>query len=83
MTWQTDVFPPMYLPCGGTAYFDHESGISYRCTDCMAVVGSIGQPQECKDEANKYDAWAKLGGVNWDYNAGREKDPHDRKKKPA
>ena len=55
------------LPCGGTAYFDESSGISYRCADCMAVVGSIGQPQQCKDEAAKWDNWKLLGGVGWDY----------------
>lgn len=58
----------MKLPCGGTAYFDVESGISYRCMDCMAVVGSIGQPQECKDAAQKYDNWQTLGGKGWNYN---------------
>lgn len=63
---------PMKLPCGGTAYFDFESGISYRCQDCMAVVGSIGQPQRCKDAAQKYHNWAKLGGEDWDYFAEAE-----------
>jgi hypothetical protein len=58
---------PMHLPCGGIAYFDEDSGISYRCEDCMAVVGSIGQPQHCKDEAEKWEAWEKLGGKGWDY----------------
>ncbi len=58
--------PPVKLPCGGTAYFDQSSGISYRC-ECGAVVGSIGQPQHCKDEAAKWDAWKKLGGKGWDY----------------
>ncbi len=61
---------PMYLPCGGTAYFDDSSGISYRCDHCMAVVGSIGQPQSCKDEEQKYLNWKKLGGKGWDYNLG-------------
>jgi hypothetical protein len=41
--------------------------MSYRCTDCGAVVGSIGMPQECKDEAAKWDNWEKLGGKSWDY----------------
>jgi hypothetical protein len=36
------------LRCGGTAVFDAESGISYRCTECLAVIGSIGQPERCK-----------------------------------
>jgi hypothetical protein len=58
---------PMHLPCGGTAYFDEDSGISYRCELCGAVVGSIGQPQACKDEMKKWDAWEKLGGKGWDY----------------
>lgn len=61
---------PMYLPCGGTAYFDFSSGISYRCEHCGAVVGSIGQPDHCKSEAKKYDNWEKLGGKGWDYEKG-------------
>ncbi len=56
----------MYLPCGGTAYFDLSSGISYRC-ECGAVVGSIGMPQLCKDEMIKWENWSKLGGNDWDY----------------
>jgi hypothetical protein len=36
----------------------------------MAVVGSIGQPQSCKDEEQKYLNWKKLGGKGWDYNLG-------------
>lgn len=59
----TDV---MRLPCGGTAYFDTSSGISYRC-ECGAVVGSVGMPQQCKDEMIKWENWAKLGGTDWDY----------------
>ena len=61
---------PMYLPCGGKAYFDFDSGISYRCEHCGAVVGSVGQSQHCKDEAKKYENWAKLGGRGWDYEKG-------------
>lgn len=59
--------PDIKLPCGGVAYFDTDSGISYRCYHCNAVVGSIGQPQRCKDEAQKYKNWEKLGGKGWDY----------------
>ena len=59
------------LPCGGTAYFDNDSGYSYRCVDCMAVVGSIGQPQSCKDAVQMYDNWEALGGSNWDYKNGQ------------
>lgn len=58
---------PMRLPCGGTAFFDEGAGYGYRCWDCMAVVGSIGQPQHCKDEAKKYEVWERLGGKGWDY----------------
>ena len=64
---------PMHLPCGGTAYFDVDSGISYRCDTCNAVVGSIGMPGSCKDEAQKYDNWEKLGGKGWDYDKGTTK----------
>jgi len=42
-----DKFPPFELPCGNTAYFDHQSGISYRCSGCFAVVGSMGMPSHC------------------------------------
>ena len=51
-----------YLPCGNRATFDSDSGISYRCDQCWAVVGSIGQPEECKQEAKKYDVLKALGG---------------------
>jgi hypothetical protein len=33
----------------------------------MAVVGSIGQPQECREEKNKYDLMKALGGKGWEY----------------
>jgi len=42
---------PSILPtmnCGGTPVFDQESGMSYRCDLCFAVIGSIGQSDECK-----------------------------------
>ena len=59
------------LPCGGEAYFDHDSGCSYRCLDCMATIGSIGQSQACKDAAQMYDNWGALGGLGWDYKLGK------------
>ena len=62
-----ELVDPMKLPCGGTSYFDQELGISYRCMDCGAVVGSIGQPQRCKEAAQKYANWEAMGGKGWDY----------------
>ena len=61
-------YDPMYLPCGGTAYFDESSGISYRC-ECGAVVGSIGMPGSCQEEAKKWKVIEALGGKGWDYYA--------------
>jgi hypothetical protein len=61
----------MHLPCGGTAHFDTASGIGYRCEVCMAVVGSMGQPNECKEEMKKWENWAKLGGQDWLYFKGQ------------
>lgn len=42
--------PPAFdLPCGGRAVFDRSSGISHRCSDCFAVVGSMGMPNQCRE----------------------------------
>ena len=57
-----------YQPCGAVAFFDGE--YSYRCLDCLAVIGSMGQPRECVDEAAKYENWETLGGKGWDYEKG-------------
>ena len=63
----------MHLPCGGIAYYEEESTChSYRCTHCDAVVGSVGQPQRCKEEADKYEMLAAMGGQGWDYFAEPE-----------
>ena len=59
--------PRIKLPCGGVASFDHDSGISYRCEYCMAVVGSMGQPRECKEKELEYELMKQLGGKGWDY----------------
>jgi hypothetical protein len=59
------------LPCGGTAFFDYESGCSYRCSTCYAVIGSIGQSKECKDAAQMYANWEALGGAGWCYVSGK------------
>lgn len=57
-----DHFAPIWLLCGSKAYFDHKSGISYRCEDCMAVVGSIGMPRRCKELYDMEDVVKKLKG---------------------
>ena len=36
------------LPCGGVPEFDHESGMSYRCWQCMAVLGSVAMSDSCR-----------------------------------
>ena len=59
------------LPCGGTAYFDEGSGIAYRC-ECGAVVGSVGMPKACREEADKWEVQKILGGEGWDYLAEPE-----------
>jgi hypothetical protein len=62
--------PDIKLPCGSEAYFDHSSGISYRCYECNAVVGSVGQPRRCKEEAEKWEIQKVLGGQGWDFFEG-------------
>lgn len=37
------------MNCGGTPVFDTDSEFSYRCDMCFAVVGSVGQPSQCKE----------------------------------
>jgi hypothetical protein len=64
------VHSTLYLPCGGVAHFDEGSGCSYRC-ECGATVGSIGQPRQCKEEAQKYELMKALGGKDWDYVKGK------------
>lgn len=50
------------LECGAVASFDVESGISYRCNTCFAVVGSIGMPRSCKDLYDMINVVDKLKG---------------------
>jgi hypothetical protein len=59
--------PRIRIPCGATASFDVSSGISYRCEDCFAVVGSIGQPKSCKEKELEYELMKQLGGKGWNY----------------
>jgi hypothetical protein len=65
--YEANKLPRIKLPCGSIASFDESSGISYRCEYCGSVVGSIGQPRECKEEARKYDLIKALGGKGWEY----------------
>lgn len=68
-----ETYAPIFSPCGSRAFFDEGSGTSYRCETCGAVVGSIGQPRECYEEAKKYEVLEQLGGKGWDYSKGRQK----------
>lgn len=61
------IVDPMTLPCGGKAYFDFGSGISYRCRTCQAIVGSSSMSEECKTALEKTQVWEVLGGPAWNY----------------
>lgn len=68
-------FPKIiYSPCGNEAVWDYESDMGYRCTTCFAMIGSIGQPKSCQDEANKYKMLEILGSKGWDYERGKQKE---------
>lgn len=75
-TWPPDRFVPnrMLLPCAALAIFDDGAGYGFRCMQCGAVVGSIGQPQSCKDEAEKWANLEAMGGKGWDYRVGQQKE---------
>lgn len=70
MTMWEEWMDPIHLPCGSIARFDEGAGFGYRCENCMAVVGSIGQPRDCVEEANKYKVLERLGGKGWNYKKG-------------
>lgn len=40
------------MACGGVPVFDDQTGYAYRCDQCFAVIGSVGQPRSCQ-EMNK------------------------------
>ena len=63
----------IYMPCGSEAYWDSASDMGYRCQSCFAMIGSIGQPRECKEESEKYATLERLGGMGWDFETGRQK----------
>ena len=53
---------PLYVTaaCGAVAEFDDGAGYGYRCTECGAVLGSVGMPRRCKDEEDKLKIWEIL-----------------------
>lgn len=57
-------------PCGGRSYIDYEN-MCERCISCFSVIGSIGQPAQCKEIAEKYNTLTRLGGGDWDYSQGK------------
>jgi hypothetical protein len=60
----------LILPCVAVAY---QEEFGYRCIQCNAVVGSVGQPGRCREESEKYKTLESLGGKGWDYNLGEQK----------
>lgn len=53
------------MRCGGRAYPDPESSINAsRCDRCLAVIGSIGQPDRCK-RLNEAEALSFPGITGW------------------
>jgi len=54
------------MACGGVPLFDVDSGCAYRCSNCFAVIGSIGQSPTCvdmnNDEENRKTEWKMLAG---------------------
>lgn len=61
----------LHLPCGSTARQDFSAEFSYRCDNCGAVPGSIGQPLHCRELTKKYEMWKTVGGKGWNYKTGK------------
>ena len=59
---ESDYMRPQVLLCGNIAHFDHGSGCAHRCEHCMAVVGSVGMPRECKTLYDMEAVVVKLKG---------------------
>tara|TARA_R110000851_G_scaffold7493_1_gene29076 strand:+ start:1697 stop:1879 length:183 start_codon:yes stop_codon:yes gene_type:complete len=36
------------MNCGGVPLWDYPSACAYRCDQCSAIIGSIGQSARCK-----------------------------------
>ena len=62
----------IFLPCNALAVFDVPSEMGYRCTQCYAMVGSIGQSDRCKAESDKWKTIEAIGGKGWDYRLGQQ-----------
>lgn len=60
----------IHLPCGSRAHYDGD--FSYRCDNCFAVVGSVGEPDRCKEESAKWETLKALGGKGWDCERGTQ-----------
>jgi hypothetical protein len=58
------------LPCLAVAF---QEEFCYRCIDCNAIVGSVGQPNQCQKESEKYKMLNAMGGKGWDYEVGEQK----------
>lgn len=67
--------PPqhIFLPCAAVAIFDEPSEMGYRCMQCGAMVGSVGQPDRCRADAEKWANLEAMGGKGWDYGLGQQK----------
>lgn len=63
------------IPCGSITKWDHESEMKYRkyrCESCFVMPGSIGQPDYCKEQSQKWKNLEALGGQGWDYSTGKQ-----------
>lgn len=64
---------PLYLPCGGMAFWDEDKLSGHRCTTCGQIIGSETQPKKCIDLLNQYLLVASLGGKGWDFSNPEDK----------
>lgn len=62
----------IFIPCGSIARWDAESGMGYRCESCFAMLGSIRQPDHCKEQSQKWKNIEAMGGKGWDYSTGKQ-----------
>jgi hypothetical protein len=48
--------------CGHIAEFDFSSMCGYRCTNCMAIIGSMGMPLQCEQLYEQEEIVRRLKG---------------------